>query len=105
MLRKLIAGLTLAAVLTSQAMAIPISRISPYDRYYLSQVFENELVTVLYVDYRSNSVKIRHRNGYTQWVSPNRLLSYEESFGEDAATTVIGIALLVCLMSPEACSE
>lgn len=104
-MKKFIASCFVSAALAAQAIAMPISHIDPGDGLYLSLAFENELVYVLRVDHSRNLVKVRRANGYTEWVTPSRLISYEDSYAEDAATVVVGGILLFCLMAPDACSE
>lgn len=104
MFRK-ITSAAVSVTIAASAFALPINDIDPGDSYYLSLLFENELVTVTRVDRSSHRVKIRRKNGYTEWVSPSRLLSYGSSFEEDATTAVVGVALVACLLMPEECSK
>jgi hypothetical protein len=104
-MKKLITSVIAAALVAGQAFAMPVSNIDVGDGLYLSKAFENELVYVVRVDYNQRMVKVRHQNGYTEWVDSSRLLSYEDSYAEDAATVVVGGILLLCLMSPDTCEN
>jgi hypothetical protein len=103
MFRTLTAAFVSVAVAASAA-ALPIRDIDPGDSYYLSLLGENELVSVSRVDRANNRVKIRRQSGYTEWVSPSRLLTYGKSFEEDAATVAVGAVLLACLFMPDECT-
>lgn len=104
MLRFITAAIA-STIVSASALALPIQDIDSGDSYYLSLLGENELVSVARVDPSNNRVKIRRKSGYTEWVSPSRLLSYGNSFEEDAATALVGVAIVACLFMPEECQN
>lgn len=104
-MRKLISTALVSLVLAGQAAALPIGNIDAGDGLYLDSVFSNALVQVIRIDRANNFVKVRHGNGYTEWVRPSRLLTREQSAAHEVGETVVWGALIVCLMDPTICEN
>lgn len=104
-MKKMIISAVMSLMLSANAFALPISRIDPGDGLYLDNIFANSLVQVIRVDDRNNWVKIRHGNGYTEWVRPSRLLTREESAAHEVVETAIWIAVFACAMDPTLCEN
>jgi hypothetical protein len=100
------ATLALAASLlvSTSALAVSLSDIDAGDAYYLNEFGSNSKVLVVRVDPPANRVKIRREDGTTEWTSPDRLLTSEESTGAEVKEAIGWGALLIagaCALSED----
>jgi hypothetical protein len=105
-----ILAISLATSATSQGLAADVSEISIGETYYVYNVVgDNDVVSVIDIDYSAKAVQVRHVGGGVEWVRAQDLMSRVESDAANTATNVgvaVGImGLLYCASSPDACKK
>lgn len=89
-------------IVSSSATGATIDQIDVGDVYYLDGFGENPTVQVLRINKDAGKVKIRSAtDGFTDWVSPSRLLSKSENVGHETAEGAIYFGLgaaAICAM-------
>lgn len=106
MKRALTGVIAAAFVFTGAALAKNASDFDVGETVAISGLGENRRATVLRIDSYKNNVKVQfHHNGFSEWISANRLLSNGESWSDDMAETAVWTVLAVCLFAPEQCQD
>lgn len=79
-----------------------ISGLDIGDSVYVQGWFSDELVQVIRIDRSDNTVKVRRRyDGTTTWVNASKIITREQSTANDVGRTVVAVAAIACLFSPE----
>ena len=109
MIRILCAVLALCAFV-SQAVAANCSYIDPGDHYYLNDWGPENRKGVVVRKLGGNSVKVRDvASGESSVVQADALLTKSELSTEETSNavvgTAVGVVIMVCLLSPETCTD
>jgi len=104
---KLFLALSIALLIpVSNTHAANIRDLDPGDGVYLQGIFSDDLVLIVRVDIGNNRVKVRRsEDNTTQWVSPSKILSRDDSIKNDIKRTGAAILIIGCLLDSEACKD
>lgn len=101
-MRRFILIIAASLSFTVSSLAVPLDDIDSGDVYYLNEFGSNSRVVVVSVERSTNRIKIRREDGTTDWTSPDRLLTSQQSTGSEVVEAVGWAALFaagVCALS------
>ncbi|SNR40896.1 hypothetical protein EYF88_06995 [Paracoccus sediminis] len=74
------------------------------DGVYVQGFLSDETALIQDIDTQSQRVKVfRYSDGVSEWVSADRIISRGQSTANDVGRTAVGVAAIVCLLSPDTC--
>lgn len=82
-----------SGLLGCAAWAYPIEDLSLYEKVYLDNAVINRPVLIIDIDYQGKRVKVQEEDGFSKWVSADRIMSKTENTIE-VISQAMGMALI-----------
>jgi hypothetical protein len=92
-LKRLFALSAVTGFLSAAAWAYPIEDLSLYEKVYLDNAVINRPVLIIDIDYQGQRVKVQEEDGFSKWVSADRIMSKTENTIE-VISQAMGVALI-----------
>lgn len=76
------------------------------DGVYVQGFFSDKPSIIQQIDEANRRVKVRrHDDGVSEWVGYERIITRDESTANNVGRTVVTFGVLVCMLSPETCTD
>ncbi|HRO14191.1 MAG TPA: hypothetical protein PLL33_03955 [Paracoccus sp. (in: a-proteobacteria)] len=76
------------------------------DGVYVKGFFSDKPSIIQQIDEANRRVKVRrHDDGVSEWVGYERIITRDESTANNVGRTVVTFGVLVCMLSPETCTD
>lgn len=92
-IKRMLGLSVISGLLGWTAWAYPIEDLSLYEKVYLDNAVINRPVLIIDIDYQGQRVKVQEEDGFSKWVSADRILSKTENTIE-VISQAMGIALI-----------